>query len=81
MVTCSAQNAGNRISGLQISKIRPCQSCSTRIHAALAAGCANFSSARNIIRAKSFVVAIVKIKRAFKIPTRTKTFIVWFSFA
>jgi hypothetical protein len=38
------------------------------------AGCANFSTARNIIRAQNFVV--VKIKRAFKIPTRTKTFIV-----
>jgi hypothetical protein len=44
-------------------------------------------TARNIIRAKSFVVAqlmvvaILKIKRAFKIPTRTRTIIVWFSFA
>jgi hypothetical protein len=36
------------------------------------AGCVNFSTALKYNHMKSFVVAIVKIKRAFKIPTRTK---------
>ena len=67
--------------GFKFQKSAPANRAVLEFTQALAAGCANFSSARNIIRAKSFVVAIVKIKRAFKIPTRTKTFIVWFSFA